>query len=103
MDIVKSLEIAVISIFSTVVASFKLSFGWLPNIPNIPEDMKNFFFDFLALPSKSGALGFVGWIFGSFTVIAWVLGISLIVMFFKYGYNAVMFIATKIPVLGPKR
>lgn len=103
MDIAKSLEIAVISIFSTVVASFKLAFGWLPNIPNVTEDMKNSFLDFLAFPSKSGAIGFVGWIFGSFTVIELVLGVSFMVLLAKYVYNSIMFILVKIPVLGPKR
>lgn len=103
MDIAKSLEIAVISIFSTIVASLKLTFGWLPNIPNIPEDMKKLFFDFLAFPSKSGAIGFVGWIFGSFTVIGWVLFISFTVMLAKYVYNFVMFILTKLPILGISR
>lgn len=103
MDIAKSLEIAVISIFSTVVASLKLTFGWLPNIPNFSEDMRNFFFDFLAFPSKSGALGFVGWIFGSFTVIGWVLGISFMVLFAKYIYNFIMFLLTKLPILGISR
>ena len=102
MDITKPLEIAVISIFSTVVASLKLIFGWIPNIPNIPQNIQTSFFDFLAFPSKSGALGFIGWIFGSFTVIAWVLGISFAVITFKYGYNLIMFILTKLPI-GVKR
>lgn len=102
MDITKPLEIAVISIFSTVVASLKLIFGWIPNIPNIPQNIQNSFFEFLAFPSKSGALGFIGWIFGSFTVIAWVLGISFAVITFKYGYNLIMFILTKLPI-GVKR
>ena len=103
MDITKYLEIAVISIFSTLFASLKLNFGWLTNIPNFSEDMRNFFFDFLAFPSKSGAIGFVGWIFGSFTVIGWVLFISFSVMLAKYVYNFIMFLLTKLPILGISR
>jgi len=54
------------------------------------DGLSNFFFDFLAFPSKSGAIGFVGWIFGSFTVIGWVLFISFSVMLAKYVYNFII-------------
>lgn len=81
---------------------FEFFFGWLPDFPNFPQDILQGFYNFLDIPFSSGAYGFLGWIFGGYSVIAFVFFGSLSIFLFRISFDLIMFIITKLPI-GVKR
>lgn len=74
----------------------------LPDLPNLPENVYQNILTFFDFPFTSGAIGFIGWIFGDWTILSTVIVLSLLIFTFRISYDIFMFIITKLPV-GVKR
>ena len=77
-------------------------FGLLPNLPQLPANVYQNIITYFDFPFSSGAIGFIGWIFGDWTVLSFVIISSLLIFSFRISYDFAMFIITKFPV-GVKR
>lgn len=74
----------------------------IPKIPDFPNSVYLNFKAFLDYVFSSSGLGFVGWVFGGWTVPFLVVSIGFTISLARVGYLAVMFIISKLPI-GVKR
>lgn len=95
--------LAITTLVSTANTILHFLFGWLPSIPSIDVNVQKQIFSFFDYPFTSGAMGFIGWIFGGWTILSLVFISALSVYIFRISYDSIMLILTKIPVLGAKR
>ena len=95
--------LAITSLISTFTSIFHFLFGWLPSIPPIDSNIQKQIFAFLDYPFTSGAVGFIGWIFGNWTIPVFVFISAVSVYLFRISFDSIMLILTKIPLLGAKR
>lgn len=77
-------------------------FSLIPKIPDFPYSVYQNFKAFLDFIFSSNGLGFVGWIFGGWTIPLTVISIGVAISLARLGYLLIMFIITKLPV-GVKR
>ena len=84
--------------FGIVIFLFEL----LPDLPNLPKNVYQNILTFFDFPFTSGAIGFIGWIFGDWTILSTVIVLSLLIFTFRISYDIFMFLITKIPI-GVKR
>lgn len=77
-------------------------FDILPDLPNLPQNVYENILTFFDFPFTSGAIGFIGWIFGGWTILSFVIFASLSIFVFRISYDIFMFIITKLPI-GVKR
>ena len=75
---------------------------FIPSLPNLPENVYQNILTFFDFPFSSGAIGFIGWIFGGWTILSFVIITSLLIFALRISYDIFMFIITKLPV-GVKR
>ena len=95
--------LAITTLISTTTTILHFLFGWLPSIPPIDPIIQKHIFAFFDYPFTSGAVGFIGWIFGSWTVPLFVFISALSIYLFRISFDSIMLILTKIPLLGAKR
>lgn len=88
---------------NSIITLIIFVFGWLPSLPNFPNDVLNQLYTFFDYPFTSGVMGFIGWIFGGWAVLRFVFWGSFAVYLFRISYDFTVHILTKIPVIGVKK
>lgn len=73
-------------------------FGLLPDLPQLPANVYQNIITFFDFPFSSGAIGFIGWIFGDWSILLPVILASFSVISFRILWDFRMFIITKLPV-----
>lgn len=94
---------ALVLAISTITTILTVVFGWLPSIPSLPPDFEASMFQFFDFPFTSGAVGFIGWIYGSWTFPAIVFSSALAIYIFRVSFDFIILILSKFPFLGVSR
>lgn len=69
----------------------------IPKIPDFPLPVYQNFKAFFNFVFSSQGLGFVGWVFGGWTIPLTVISIGVAISLARIAYLIIMFIMTKIP------
>lgn len=96
-------KIALTSAIASLTAVLTFVLGWLPSLPSLPSNIESQIYQFFDFPFTSGAIGFIGWIFGSWTIPHFVFTSAIAIYIFRISYDFIILVLTKIPVLGVKR
>lgn len=91
-----------IFLLSSSVSMFVFVLDLIPDLPNLPDNVYQNVLSFFDFPFTSGAIGFIGWIFGNWTMFSLVVFIALSIFSTRIIYDLWIFIITKLP-LGVKR
>lgn len=73
-----------------------------PPLPHLSENVYQNILTFFDFPFTSGAIGFIGWIFGGWSILTPVILTSFAVISFRILWDFRLFIITKLPI-GVKR
>lgn len=96
-------KVALTSAVATLTTILTFVLGWLPSIPALPSNIESQMFQFFDLPFNNGAIGFIGWIYGGWTIPAFVFFSAISVYIFRISYDFIILILSKIPAIGVKK